>query len=346
MQRSWLCAFLLATAVVAFDAEAARTRAVQPRDPGRCSFAAGPLAEFSYPTILASDGQHLYWVDLFENAILRVPILGGATTQVAPLEEWVPLSMIVDETSVYLGVVPFEILEGPMPGSILVAPKGGGVLATLISGVEWPAQIVADSTHLYWAAVGTLNFPQESLASNGKIERARKSGQERQALAEDLSAPLGLALDGDVLYFGQTGLADDDPTVGVYRVAKTGGPVTTINDETVAAGLSVTDDSIVFWGGDETFDTALFELSKNGSILRTILVDDAIASGPQIVDGRAYYYNEDSETTSIRWIDIEHPADPVTVVEGDLTSESFLADACSVTYSLFAPGEIRRVPRP
>lgn len=337
-----LCLYALLL-IAALPMSAAKRRAVVPGT-ARCTF--GPLAANTFPLYLTSDGQYVYWFDDADAALKRVPVGGGESEYLGTVDDALPLSIAVDEETLYLGVLPFEAIVQPVPGRILAVPKVGGTVETLISGVSGPWDLAVDATHLYWADAGTVHLFEEEIDPNGKIERASKNGSNRQTLAENLSAPLGLALDGNDVFYGETGLATGDPTVGLYRVAKSGGTIATLDDDTAVADIAIAGDSLVLWGGNATYGTALFRIHISGSDLTPLVADDGMWSPPQIFDGRAYYLTENEEgEDSIRWIDVENPVVPITVFDGIITTESFVLDDCAVTFGDGETLTIRRAPR-
>jgi hypothetical protein len=331
---------LLALALPTF---AQRRRAVGPGTPGRCAFSAS-LAREALPDAMAIDDQHLYWVDAFAGTVNRVPLAGGETEVLGDLGDWLLLTLEADETSLYIGVLPYTIIERPSPGEILRLPKTGGTATTFVAGVNAPWNIAVDGTHVYWAATGTIDILNESIAPDGKIERVKKDGTQRQALAENLSAPLDVALDADSVYYGETGQADGDPTSGVFRVAKSGGSVTTVTTGAAAAELELTNDAVIFWGANDDVDSGLFRVNKNGTGLRVLIEEELLSSGPRVIDSRAYYIVSPGDTPDeIRWIDVNGTASGF-VVATYLYSYDFEVDPCGVTYG-DANGDIIRTRR-
>lgn len=337
-RRLWLSA--LALLLVTLPA-AAKRRAVTPGAPGHCI--TGRVATEAFPLLMAADAQHVYWVDDFTASLRRVPRLGGAVQELASLEDWIPFAMAVDETNVYIGAVPVEAVFTVAPGGILRVPKGGGVVSTHIFGVKTPFEVRVDATHLYWADVGTLDFVEETLASDGKIERALKNGSNRQTLAEDLSGPLGLALDGDTVYFGETGIADDDPTVGLYSVPKSGGAVRTVRGDVAAAKVAVSGNSVVILGGTDDFLSGLLLVPKDGSSIRTLREDDSILGAPQVADNRVYYVTE-TDLANALWSIPLTGGNPTLVRDNLYYTDAFLIDGCVVVAGT-EEGELVRVVR-
>ncbi len=318
----------------------AKRRAVTPGAPGHCI--TGRVAIFAYVVRMARDATHVYWIDDF-GFLLRVPRLGGNVEELALLEEWLHLSMAVDETNVYVSVLPGEAIFQPRPGSILAVPKNGGPASVHISGVQTPFAIETDATHIYWADVGTYDIQGGSIAPNGKIERALKNGTGRQTLAENLSAPADVLLEGESVWFGETGLADGDETVGLYRVPKTGGSVTTINTTVASATLSQGGDSILVYGGNATADNALFVIPKNGSPVRTLVDDDAILGEQHVADGRAYYVTEGEDGNAL-WSVPLAGGTPARIRDDLYYGEDFELDGCTLVFGT-KEGELLRIAR-
>jgi hypothetical protein len=133
----------------------AKHRGVRPGDAGHC--VTGVIATQVSGTRMAADEHHVYGFGL--SSLHRVPKNGGTVQQLAVLPPGgVVLSMTVGDTHVYLGVQRFDPATGAdLPGEILAIPKSGGVMSTLISGIQMPFDVETDATHVYWADGGMLN---------------------------------------------------------------------------------------------------------------------------------------------------------------------------------------------
>jgi hypothetical protein len=302
----------------------------------------GRVAVLAYTTLLTADAQHIYWLD-DAGYLLRVPRLGGQVEELAQFEEYLMLSMVVDETHVYLSALPLEALVRPAPGMILSVPKGGGVPAVLISGVASPFELEVDATHVYWAAAGTIDFEKGRIASDGKIERALKNGNGRQVLVDHVSAPLDVTLEGDLVWFGQTGLAEGNATIGIYTVPKSGGTVRTINDKVIAAEIALSPATVFVYGAGGNSDNALFTVTRDGSSVRELIAGDTISGGLHAVDGRLYYVTEEEEAHAIRWIAAS--GGTPTLVRDDLYyTDDYAIDGCAIIMGT-AGGELVRTAR-
>ena len=337
-RRLWL--FALALWIVAVPA-LARRRAITPRGPACVNVT---LVSARYAQLLAADGDFVYFVDEMD-VLSRVPRLGGEVEPLAdPLDEWLPLSMTVDETHVYIGALPFEALFVPTPGAILSVPKGGGVVSVLVSGVITPLVLAADATHLYWAAAGTFDFPNETIASDGKIERVTKNGSVRDTLASDLSLPIGLALDGNDVYFGESGSADDDPSHGLYRVPKGGGMVATVFGEVSPGPLVVDGNTLVLLGQTETASGVLAIEKSGGSSLRVLYSSDRVENGLRVANRRAYFLQQaDGPGSELAWVSIDTPAGAIGARQ-ELDGDDFLLDGCAAIVNTI-DGDLVRTAR-
>jgi hypothetical protein len=330
-----VAALLLAMAPAAM----ARRRAVTPGDR---SCVLGTLLPATYANVLAADGQFVYLVD--EMAMLsRVPKTGGARQDLAePLESWLPLAMLVDDTTIYISALPIEAIFFPMPGSILAIPKNGGVVRVLASGAGTPFAMAMDATHVYWAAAGILDFEDGEFQPGGKVERIAKDGTGRQALADDLSAPLAVAIDENHVYFGESGLglADGDPELGLYRVPKGGGAITAIDENLVVIGLGIDGNTLVVVGGTEASGPAMLAIDKSGATpARTLLVDESMSFTVRIADRRAYVMAE-REYTELLSVSIDNPG-PATVVRSELDGDAFVIDGCAAIVNTIEGNVVR-----
>jgi hypothetical protein len=340
-RRLAVLALLLLTISPAAMAANARRRAVTPGTRTTCTF--GTVLPATYANVLAADDQYVYLIDEF-TTLARVPKLGGEREDLAdPLDDWLPLAREVDDTTIYISALPLESFLTPLPGVILAVPKNGGVITVLASGVETALMLALDDTHIYWPAAGILDFDSGELTTSGKIERIRKDGTNRQVLAADLSAPLSLALDGNDVYFGQTGLAEGDPTVGVYRVAKNGGAVATIDADVLALGVTVAGNKLLVFGATENTDLSLlvYDDKSGATTPRVLLTDEATSSTIRVADGRAYVMLE-RETTELWSVNIDSGA--ATQVRGDLDGDVFLIDGCAAIVNT-TDGDIIRTQR-
>lgn len=334
-----LLLFAIFVSLVAMPA-LARRRAITPGGPNHCVDTT--LVEAMYAQLLAQDEQYVYVLNEL-SMLLRIPKLGGAPQELHfGFEQWLPLSMAVDATNVYIGVLPVEAFLSPRPGAILTVPKSGGALSVLVSGVLTPYQIETDATHLYWVATGTFDIMNQTIAPDGKIERMRKDGSGREVLAQDLSAPLGLALDGNDVYFGESGFAEGPESFGLYRVAKSGGAIATLNDRTSAGPMVLDGNTIVFLGINETAGGGVLAIEKNGTAPRLLYETELVQNSLRVADRRAYFLQESEGAGSeLAWVSIDAPAAPVAALR-ELDGDDFLLDGCAAIVNTIDGDLVRR----
>lgn len=315
----------------------AKQRAVTP-GAGHCII--GPIADFATPSSMTRDATHLYWAGGFIEGLARAPLQGGTAERLAEIDDWVVQTMTVDDTTVYMGATPTGLT--PKPGAILSVPKNGGVVSVIASGVPMPFDIEVDSTHVYWAALGT--FTGGSIADDGKIERVRKDGSGRETLTA-AGAPFSIALEGDLVWFGETGFAGEDK-IGLYTIPRNGGARTTIRNDVAVGHITLTGNSVVLHGATETVETGLFVIAKDGSSLRAIAEDTDISGEQHVAGGNAYYLTMNLASPARLWsVPLDGSAAP-TLVRDDLFFglDEFEMDGCALIVNT-RRGELLRVGR-
>jgi hypothetical protein len=326
--RVLLCAVLLFFVPLAAEAKG---RAVGPgaRD---CGY--GVIDEPGWANWIALDAANIYYYDEFDFTVYRVSKSGGARTPLAFLYGFTILDIDVDETNVYVAVIPEEFTRTPLPGSILAVPRTGGTYTTLASGVIFPYQLAVDGTHVYWVSYGTLDFESGTAQSDGRVERVRKDGSGRQTLAANLSLPPGLVLDADNVYFSELGLATGNPSAGVRRVAKNGGAVTHIDDQYIAADLALSDSFVVYFGGTNT-RAGILRVPKSGGPSAWIVEDKNIYGGPKVFDGQIYYANAyDDFDGGLMRVPVSGGT-PQFLGVVKMTNYDFAVDICGVYYGTY-----------
>jgi len=282
MTRRIGCALLLLLFVVPL-ASAKRHSVV----PGRGNCLYGVLDPDVFVSEIALDATHVYYVDDLDSILYRIPKNGGPRTKLAEFPNVLITEMIVDDTNVYLATLPGDFSETLPPGDIYAVPKGGGTPRTIVNGVLFATKLAADATHVYWVSVGTVKLLQEEVLSDGKVERVTKDGATRQALATGLSLPTSLGLDDTSVYFGETGQAVRNTSMGLRRVAKNGGAVTHLQDSYAVSYIEPSGNDFIFSGASA--DTSgLFRITKTGAV-QLLVADEQIDGPPHVFDGFVYY---------------------------------------------------------
>lgn len=321
--------------VAAVSVDASKRRAAAPG--GRCSPGGWLSPLFSDIEGVAIDATHVYFFDDFPmNAIQRIPKGGGEpeTLALLPSQEGFT-TLTVDDTSVYYMTfqVPPGIPSTLPPSNLYSVPKTGGTPVLLTTDVRFPFMLQTDATHIYWASLGTVSL-SGGVASDGKIERMAKNGTARLALADDLSAPTALVLDGGDVIFNETGLARDDLSTGIRRVPKDGGPITDVRDGVIAFTLAAAGNDLYFAGGDTASAVfGILHMPKTGGTPAVILDDESISAGPIVHDGQLYYVTEDEdEETFLRAVPATGGASRL-LAKGPIDTEAMAVDDCYVYYT-------------
>jgi len=339
MKRTALLLLLLAAAVPVF---ADHRRAVFPSAPG-CAEAivAAPYAANDF----AVDADFLYFTDDL-GGLFRIPKSGGSTpATVAQRPNSQIISIAVDAQKVYF--VSVNDFTG-MFADIYSVAKTGGTPALLVSQILTPFQLLVDDQNLYWNSLGTDDG--EDVMADGKIEKLRKDGTGRLALASDLSYPLSIALDGDNVLFGETGLGLGDNSAGLRSVPKAGGTITNLTDGAPVVGIAPGPSAIYFGSVSLT--------SLSGTINafdRSTKIVTELASAPgslpfevQLSGDQVYYYLL-SDVDSINAVPAAGDGPSRTLRSGSFTTPEFVVDGCALYYGDLDNdtflGSVRRSPR-
>lgn len=338
--RAGLCALLLFA--VALPAAAQKERAVR-SGASRCQL--GVLDDDVFVDRIALDPTHVYYLDEDEYALYRRPRNGGTREFLASFDAVVVIDITVDDTSVYVSTVPDNIVNTVLPGTIYAIPKAGGTRRTVAEGVVAAVQLATDATHLYWVSEGTIMLLDDKVLSDGKIERIRKDGSNRETLASNLSVPLSLVLDANNVYFGELGLAEGNPSQGVRRVAKTGGTVTQLQNVYAATDIAQTAADVIFYGGVVDGNVAgFFRVPKNGGPVRTMVLDPDVLSPPHIFNDQMYYVRlQESFDDALMRLSV-NGGTPQLVREIPTYNYDFEIDECGMYFGTVF-GELVKGPR-
>jgi hypothetical protein len=113
-----------------------------------------------------------------------------------------------------------------------------GSSAMLLAEGTYVWDVTADDEWLYYSDAGDLSI------DGGFVARLRRDGSEHEILADDLGAPLGVAVDGTHLYWASF---FDDAAV---RMPKAGGAVEIIDDDVDQPRTIAIDANSIYWGSD------------------------------------------------------------------------------------------------
>jgi len=221
---------------------------------------------------LAIDSSAVYFDDSIcsnGSVVVRsVPKAGGTPATLATsTSTFAATGLAVDTGSVYFSQQGFM----GTAGEVWVVPKAGGTFTSLATGMA-PGSLSVDSTNLYWADAssgglfktpvvgggstkisndlintidstatdGTNVFWSTSTGSNDHVVQLAVAGGTQTPLAQGLSYPRGVIVDGGFVYW-------NNPLQNtIVRVPVGGGTVTTIVTGYAAVALAV-DSTSLYW---------------------------------------------------------------------------------------------------
>jgi hypothetical protein len=144
-----------------------------------------------------------------------------------------------------------------------------GMSVTDLAVVGAPGGIALDTDFVYYGAKGTPpNFV------DGIVYKIPKSGGVPTALATGLNAPVKITLDGERVYWANSG---NGATGSIASVAKNGGPVTTIASLMVHPNNPVVVGPRIYWTTREQPAGRLLSARKDGGdAMPTVVVDTIV----------------------------------------------------------------------
>jgi hypothetical protein len=287
MRAPVLALFLCALTPTVF---AQRRHASQVPPPPPCK--SGVLATAA-SAALVTDDFYVYYGDWTTYGIYRVPKSGGTPEQLARFPSHVATKMAVDDDNVYAAVRPhgdaITTEESKFLYTIYAIPKRGGQPKTLAENVWLPQQIAGDGTFVYWISLGSV-VHDPVFAADGKIERIRKDGSDRQVLAGNLSGPTSMALDATSLFFTETGLGLGNRSAGVRRMPKSGGAIQELFSSEVDVLALDGDALFMLTENYDNFTIEIQRMAKSGGLPDRIIIDQLGVPSQMIVfAGRVYY---------------------------------------------------------
>jgi hypothetical protein len=159
-------------------------------------------ANLPTPDQIALDDANVYFTTITGTpGVMKIAKTGGTPSRLATATS---LSLAVGGSNVYFG-------EG---SSVVSVPVGGGQPATLATADVAPFALAIDSQNLYWTTLGGV----------GTVVKQPLDGGAPTTLASG-SAPEGVVVDQDTVYFTSPG-SSNDGTVSSVPIA--GGAVTTL----------------------------------------------------------------------------------------------------------------------
>lgn len=289
-----------------------------------------------FPRSLAADADYLYWTNYDARTVNRIAKAGGAPELLAHTGVD-PGSLHVDGQRLYVGHTVAERRAGESIGAVSTWTKpdwNGRELARADGRIT---DVAVGDTHVYFSTgTAVMRVPKEGGApvtlataqqvfsvvidadavffadyGQGTINRVASSGGPVLALARDLSGPRSLASDETHLYW----ITYDRR---LMRVAKSGGPVTTLLYE---VGLYDTCDTGIAVAAAHLYVTSCCDPGSNSGQILDV----------QPADG----------TATVMAKDITKPCNPVA----DTNNVYWSTTTVSTQHALFPGGVIFKIAR-
>jgi hypothetical protein len=236
---------------------------------GRCLII---LATTGGPTALALKVPNVYFTDNVADAVLSVPMDGGAVQTLAPSQDS-PLAITVDGTNVYWA----------NSATIMKMSLDDGGIATLASGQD-PEEIAVDSVRIYWTDLFAGTVQSAPLAGGGPVK----------PLVGGEAAPAFIATDGRNVYFTNFSQGTSDCTV-VSVPVDGGTPVNIAQNQVAPAGIAI-DATRAYWAnnGSATPGGVMSALLDGGDPI-TIATAPSTANKPYgiAIDDTSVYWTND-----------------------------------------------------
>lgn len=180
------------------------------------------------PLDLAVNDTHVYWVttgaSLGQGAVLRVPLGGGAVTELASAQS--PSAMVLNATHVFWANTAGD-------GSIMSMPLDGAPPTVLTSGQPTPTDLAVDASNVYFL-------------SGRNVFKVSLSGGPASVIATGQSAGWSIAVDQDTVYWAEGDFAQANGLVS--KVSVNGGTVTILAQAQRFPGALVVDATSLYWG--------------------------------------------------------------------------------------------------
>lgn len=140
---------------------------------------------------VVADENYVYWADLDEGTVSRVPRDGGTRTILASgLAQ--PWTVALDSDYIYWS----EYGTGGN-GAIWKLAKAGGPAVRIAQGLAGPLAVAADGDRVFWTEGFTMGTPNPF----GSVKWVSRLGGPVHVVAEHLNNPIMIALDGDYVYW-------------------------------------------------------------------------------------------------------------------------------------------------
>ncbi len=275
------------------------------------------------PTFTALDATDVYFQDAevlhgCPRTIRKVPKACGSVSTVVTELACLGDGFVLDESSLYWTVA-------GAGGEVRRAPKSGGPVTVLASGLNNPNNLKIDGTFAYWAARGNGG------ASEGAIQAVPLTGGPVITLATGLTLPFNdLAVDDTHTYWAEPGISPHVGIGAVKRVAKQGVGVTWSSSNPAVATIDAAGRATLAGEGTTTI-TATFAGVMGQTSLRVVspvalaihLYAGVTLTGPVGAQYRIEYAPSVGNTNNWQTLtNLTLPASPYVLIDYDSPNAS------------------------
>jgi hypothetical protein len=158
----------------------------------------GPPGEVQVAQV-AADAEYVYWIDLMQHTVNRMPLAGGPVTALASGQGFLA-GLTVDDQFVYWAST--DETTTPPTGRVNRVSRLGGDPLILAEQRSYPLNLVTDQSRVYWTAE---DLKATGVAGTGSVSMAPIDGGGPTTVIADGINPYGIALDATHVYWTESG---------------------------------------------------------------------------------------------------------------------------------------------
>jgi hypothetical protein len=176
-----------------------------------------------YLNAIAVDSQNVYWVQGAQGnngVIMKAPLGTTGGTPIYTMQNF-PEGLVTDGTNIYWASWGTYDGQGNSnnDGTIQMGSVNGGPAKTLADHLSAPACLALDANNVYWTNLGKMGGNNLPALNTGSVMQVALAGGNVTTLASQESVPVGIALQGNTVYWTEYGLG----SLGLVLSAPKGG---------------------------------------------------------------------------------------------------------------------------